>query len=178
VTPAAAEPGDPRGGPDSELPLAVVDIDGVVADVRHRLHHLARRPKDWGSFFAAAGDDPPLPEGLAVVDELARAHRLVYLSGRPEWLRATTHDWLQRHRLPPGELRLRPTGDRRPARILKVAVLRRLARSARVAVLVDDDVAVCQAAREAGFAVLEADWAQDSRSAPTLFQAQETEGRT
>ena len=35
-------------------PLAIVDIDGVVADVRHRLHHLDRRPKNWSAFFAAA----------------------------------------------------------------------------------------------------------------------------
>ena len=41
-----------------DLPMvAVVDIDGVVADVRHRLHHVADRPKDWRSFFAAAADD-------------------------------------------------------------------------------------------------------------------------
>ena len=39
---------------DSERPLAIVDLDGVVADVRHRLHHLEGRRKDWGRFFAAA----------------------------------------------------------------------------------------------------------------------------
>ena len=48
------------------------DIDGVVADVRHRLHFLQRRPKDWPGFFAAAADDPGLAEGinrvLAAVD--------------------------------------------------------------------------------------------------------------
>jgi len=31
-----------------------VSIDGVLADVHHRLHHIARRPKDWPAFFAAA----------------------------------------------------------------------------------------------------------------------------
>jgi hypothetical protein len=173
---AARDAGPSAPGP--EAPLAVVDIDGVLADVRHRLHHLDRRPKDWGSFFAEAGGDSPLAEGLAVAAELAREHRIVYLSGRPEWLRATTQHWLARHGLPPGELRLRPAGDRRPARSLKVGVLRRLARTARVAVLVDDDAAVCQAARDAGFPVLEADWARDDRTEPTLFQAQEAEGRT
>ena len=46
-------------------PLAVVDIDGVVADVRHRLHFIEGRPRQWDRFFAAAGDDPPQPEGVA-----------------------------------------------------------------------------------------------------------------
>ena len=38
----------------SERPLAIVDIDGVVADVRHRLVHVQSRPKDWDAFFDAS----------------------------------------------------------------------------------------------------------------------------
>ena len=38
---------DPQGA----RPLAIFDIDGVVADVRHRLHHLESRPKGWDEFF-------------------------------------------------------------------------------------------------------------------------------
>ena len=34
--------------------VAVLDIDGVLADVSHRLGHVQRRPKDWDAFFAAA----------------------------------------------------------------------------------------------------------------------------
>ena len=44
-------------------PIAVLDIDGVLADVRHRLHHLDKRPKDWAAFFAAAGRDPAAARG-------------------------------------------------------------------------------------------------------------------
>ena len=49
-------------------PLAIIDLDGVVADARHRLHHLETRPKDWDAFFAAAVDDDAHPEGVAIVD--------------------------------------------------------------------------------------------------------------
>ena len=42
-------------------PIAVLDIDGVLADVRHRLHHLERQPTSWSGFFAAAVSDPLLP---------------------------------------------------------------------------------------------------------------------
>ena len=52
---------------------AVFDIDGVLADVRHRLHHVTARPKDWDAFFGAAPDDPPLREGLNAVATAARA---------------------------------------------------------------------------------------------------------
>ena len=47
-------------------PLAVFDIDGVLADVSHRLPFVARRPKDWDAFFAAAVDDPPFAQGVAL----------------------------------------------------------------------------------------------------------------
>jgi hypothetical protein len=33
------------------------DIDGTLADVSHRLHHIARKPKRLDVFFAASADD-------------------------------------------------------------------------------------------------------------------------
>jgi phosphoserine phosphatase len=70
---------------DPDVTYAVVDIDGVVADVRHRLSFLDRRPKDWAGFFDAASLDPLLPEGAAMVGELTkRGHTVVWLTGRPE----------------------------------------------------------------------------------------------
>jgi phosphoglycolate phosphatase-like HAD superfamily hydrolase len=156
-------------------PVAVLDIDGVLADVRHRLRHVMVRPKDWDAFFAAAPDDPPLAEGLAVAAYLAADHDLVYLSGRPERCRDDTLEWLRRHDLPASPLRLRHDADRRPARVLKVDVLRRLSAVRAVAVLVDDDPEVCAAARDAGFTVLQATWMGEQ---PALREAQEQDGAT
>ncbi len=155
--------------------IAVIDIDGVLADVRHRLRFLQLRPKDWGGFFQAAPEDPPLGPGLDAARRLAEVYEVVYLSGRPEWCRVDTVAWFGRHGLPPGELYLRPPGDFRPARVMKVERLRALHRRAPVAVLVDDDEDVLDAARAAGFDVLPATWMGD---APALHEAQEDEGRT
>ena len=160
----------------SELrPLAVFDVDGVLADVRHRLHHVESRPKDWDAFFAAAVDDPPLPQGVALAQESAKDCEVVYVTGRPERCRADTLEWFARHGLPEGELSMRRTGDRRPARLTKPQLLTRLARGRTVAVVVDDDLQVCRAYEEAGFRVLRADWMPAS---PVLGRAQEDEGRT
>lgn len=156
------------------MTLAVFDIDGVVADVRHRLHHLERRPKDWGGFFAAAGDDTPLDEGVALAADLARRHDVAWLTGRPEWLRAATTLWLDRYGLPAGDLFLRGNADRRPARLYKLGVLRRLARR-QIAAFVDDDMQVVEAAQQAGYPAVLADWAP---RAPILRDAQERLGRT
>lgn len=164
---------------DERRPLAVVDIDGVLADVRHRLHHVRSQPKDWDAFFAAAPRDPLLEQGRDVVRRLAEVCEIVYLSGRPERCRKDTEQWLAEHDLPTGELRLRRAGDRRPARLVKVEQLRRMARTRTVSVLVDDDPMVQEAARAAGFDVLPADWMPEAADeGRTLREVQEVEGET
>ncbi|MCW2709106.1 MAG: hypothetical protein JWM22_2948 [Frankiales bacterium] len=156
-------------------PLAVFDIDGVLADVRHRVHHLEGRRKDWGGFFGAAPRDGVHEEGRALALEAARDCDLAYVTGRPEWCRADTEDWLQAHRLPAGQLMMRRSGDHRPAAQAKLRLLEELADGRTVAVVVDDDPDVCDAYEAAGFAVLRATWAPRS---DTLHRAQEEDGRT
>jgi len=179
VTGAADESGadaaaEPRG-------LVVFDIDGVLADVEHRVHHLEGPRKDWRAFFAAAAADPPLPTGIELARELAADHDLAYLTGRPESLRRVTQQWLTGHELPVGPLWMRPPGDFRPARVMKLAALRSLAAelAVEIEVVIDDDEQVIDALRDAGYAVLQATWAAQTRThSRTLRQAQEEQGRT
>lgn len=161
-----------------ERPFAVLDIDATLSDTRHRMHFIDKRPKDWDGFFAAGKDDAVLPEGLTVATSLARAHDIIYLTGRPERIRKDTLDWLKQYRFPPGRLLMRGNADRRPSATMKLEKLAKLATERKIAVLVDDDVAVVRAAEKAGYPVLHADWALDEETQPTLFEAQETEGRT
>jgi phosphoglycolate phosphatase-like HAD superfamily hydrolase len=186
MSPTPAETGAPAGlptDPAEELPpLAVFDIDGVLADVRHRLRHVRSRPKDWDAFFGAAEQDPLLPEGAGAAATALRAGNSVgYLTGRPERCRAATLRWLTQHGLPEGALVMRPDADRRPARLWKIAALRDLARRHRITAFVDDDAAVVSAARAAGFPVLHAQWMAegDVADATEVLQViQEQEGRT
>jgi hypothetical protein len=154
--------------------IAVFDIDGVVADVRHRLHLLERRPKDWPGFFAAAADDPGLEEGIDRALAAAAEHELVWLTGRPNSLRAVTRSWLADRGLPVTELIMRSQRDSRPAPVLKVDELNKL-RPRQVELFVDDDVRVIAAAEEAGFPAVLADW---MASSPVLSEAQDQAGRT
>jgi hypothetical protein len=155
--------------------IAVIDIDGVVADVRHRLALLRRRPPRWDLFFDAAHADPLLTVGADVVAKLAESHRIVWLSGRPEHLRGLTEDWLDRHDLASGRLELRRSSDYRPARIMKLERIRALAREGTVAAVVDDDPDVISTLTEAGFPAVLADWVPHEK---TLHRAQERDGRT
>ena len=158
------------------------DIDGVLADVRHRLHHLESRPKDWDAFFAAAVDDPVLPEGRRAVEETLRAGTaVVYVTGRPNRYRRDTVEWLQRHGFPSADLHMRPTRDYRPARVYKAETIRTIASADEVVAVVDDDVEVVQHLRELGLTVLHATWMlrpTETAALELLLDAQESQGRT
>jgi phosphoglycolate phosphatase-like HAD superfamily hydrolase len=154
--------------------IAVFDIDGVVADVRHRLHYLEQRPKAWGAFLAAAVADPPLAEGIALLEKLQVDHEIAWLTGRPEWLRQVTVDWLARHGLPTANLVMRADGDYRPARVMKLDAIRSIPPES-VAMLVDDDQEVITAVSGAGYRTTLATWVPRSTA---LRSAQEKSGRT
>ncbi|KUO17480.1 phosphatase domain-containing protein [Streptomyces dysideae] len=167
----------------SRRPLAVFDLDDTLADTAHRQRFLETTPRDWDAFFAAAPQDPPVAEGIALALESAQECEVVYLTGRPERCRRDTLDWLAAQGLPEGRVHMRRDagragggrGDRRPARRTKLEILRRLARTREIRVLVDDDELVCEDAEWAGFTVVRARWT--ARSA-ALKVAQEREGRT
>ncbi|MGW1376485.1 phosphatase domain-containing protein [Streptomyces sp. NPDC002446] len=156
-------------------PLAVFDLDGTLADSGHRQHWLERTPRDWKAFFAAATEDPPLAEGVALALRSAEDCEVGYLTGRPERCRRDTLAWLARHELPEGPLWMRPNSDRRPARHTKLEALHRIARRREIRHVVDDDELVCDACEKAGFTVVRARWAVPSE---TLRTAQQRDGRT
>ncbi|UUU26489.1 phosphatase domain-containing protein [Streptomyces sp. DSM 40750] len=160
---------------DNDRPLAVFDLDNTLADTAHRQRFLEVKPRDWDGFFAAAPQDPPLAEGIALARESAEDCEVMYLTGRPERCRRDTVDWLAAHGLPEGRIWMRRDNDRRPARRTKLEILRRLARAREIRVLVDDDELVCEDAERAGFTVVRARWAAASAA---LKVAQEREGRT
>lgn len=157
----------------SRPPLAVFDIDGVLADVSHRLHYLDVHR--WERFFRAAEDDPLLDEGADRLREAQLEHDVVYLTGRPERNRGLTRQWLARHDLPTGPLYMREDDDLRPARFVKREVLRRLARSREIVSVIDDDPSVVRMLEADGWPVELATWLPHSS---TLQDAQERQGRT
>ena len=160
--------------------VAVLDIDGVLADVRHRLHHLQARPRDWDAFFAEVSVDPVIAEGRAeALAAVASGLAIVYLTGRPDRCRADTLAWLEVHDLPEGELVMRRDSDRRPAKVFKIQALRDLSRSCEVVFLLDDDADVIAAAATAGYDARLAAWLpRDDADADSLRDAQESLGRT
>ena len=164
---------------DDSQPLAIVDIDGVVADVRHRLRHIERGRKNWKAFFAAAADDAIHHEGVAIVETLRAGHEVVFVTGRPEHLRKVTETWLQAAGLGGHRLLMRSDRDHRPAPQLKREIIAGLARGRTIGIVVDDDPKVLALLSSAGYPTFAASWERrstDERAA--LESAQDREGLT
>ena len=128
---------------EDSKPVILVDIDGTLADVRHRLHHIkGAGRKNWKAFFAAMDGDTPMDETIRWVRELEKDNHIVVLTGRPEEYRARTERWLRDHGVPFEKLVMRPQGDHRPDYVVKAEVLRDIPRE-RIALVIEDRDQVC-----------------------------------
>lgn len=144
--------------PDEAISWIIFDIDGTVADCRHRQTHVEKDVPDWEAFFAASNVDAPLPEGVALAFEHAADGHLLWLTGRPERYREITVQWLQAHGLPTTHLHMQPDSDMRPAAVFKAERIQQLAAERHILLVVDDDDLVVTTLRAAGWPVQHAQW--------------------
>ena len=94
----------------------IIDLDGTLCDVSHRVHFVKEQPPNWPAFFDACADDTPNAAVVALYRAMLTSyHQIIYVSGRPETHRRHTEVWLERHRLNGHTaLLMRPTDDYRP----------------------------------------------------------------
>jgi FMN phosphatase YigB (HAD superfamily) len=135
--------------------IAVFDIDGTLADVSERLHHVRAKPKNWNAFFAAMAQDKAIASMVRLCNLLHEAGvRIVLCSGRPERYRTDTLSWLAREGVRYDELRLRRDGDRRSDTISKREMLAGID-PAHVLFIVEDRASVVEMWRAQGFVCLQ-----------------------
>jgi len=99
------------------------DIDGTLADITHRLHHIQGDKKNWDAFFADCVHDKPIEPLCDLARALMSTSLLVFVSGRSDKVRAETQDWLLGAVGVTGPLYMRKAGDRRPDYIVKGELL-------------------------------------------------------
>ncbi len=106
------------------MKIAIVDIDGTVADINHRLHFIEKYPRDYDGFYDACVDDTPI---TAVID-LVRAlkmdnYYIIFVTGRPDTHRRETGLWLTENFIPYDQLLMRKGGDYRKDTVIKKEIL-------------------------------------------------------
>lgn len=73
----------------------IFDIDGTIANIEHRRHFVASKPKNWPAFARAMKDDTPHDDIIYLMQILYDAGATILLaSGRGVEDAVTTVDWL------------------------------------------------------------------------------------
>lgn len=96
--------------------FVIVDLDGTIADLKHRLHFIASSVKDWKGFFEHISEDT-LRKDIAkkVIDYYNQMHTIIYVTARPEDYKEITLKWLEKNSMSFGwTLIMRKRGDSRP----------------------------------------------------------------
>lgn len=77
--------------------IVIVDLDGTLADITHRRHHVSKKPKDWKSFFSKMSEDTPRPGLSRIINMLHSQCVVVIFSARSYSHRHVTTEWLKKH---------------------------------------------------------------------------------
>ncbi len=106
--------------------VIICDIDGTVADLTHRLHHVKDKdPKDWKTFFQEMGFDSLIKETQnLLIDFYSRGKTIIFVTGRPEDYREMTENWIDQNGLGFAfTVIMRRKGDKRPDDEVKEQIL-------------------------------------------------------
>ena len=148
----------------------IFDIDGTLADNKHRVHWLEGGKKDWDRFYSEMDKDTPNEPVVficrAVCDFVCRLYGLeqayikVFIcTGRPENYRKQTEEWLYNtldwHK-DTTTLIMRPAGDHRPDYQVKQEMLDKIkAKGYEILFTVDDRKQVVDMWRANGITCLQ-----------------------
>ncbi len=151
-------------------PVVIVDIDGTLADVRHRLHYIkGPGKKNWKLFFQNQIHDKPYGDIAQQVRTLAPNHEIVIVTGRPEEYRVGTEEWLRKYRIPFSRIYMRPAGDHRPDYVVKADILQEIGPE-RVLKAFEDQEPVCELYRDAGIDVVQVSNGEENRQVNELYR--------
>jgi FMN phosphatase YigB (HAD superfamily) len=138
--------------------VIVFDIDGTLANVDHRRHWVATKPKNWAAWDAGMVNDTPNEDIVWMLDAFQRRPdtRIVICSGRGSEHRVFTEAWLKQHIGSYDALYMRAEGDNRKDSIVKVELLEQIREDfANPWLWVDDRDQIVKAIREQGVRVLQ-----------------------
>lgn len=99
----------------------IFDLDGTLCDITHRLHFIQRDKKDWDQFYLHCVFDEPKKEIIHLFHSLQNNPpvELYIVSGRNDKVKKETLNWLNKYKIYPDKLIMRPEGDYTPDDQLK-----------------------------------------------------------
>jgi len=164
--------------------LYIFDLDGTLANIDHRLHHVrgkSRKERNWKAFNEEVSNDTPNWWVVDLLDMVkADGGEVLILSGRSEenGTQERTEAWLDKYNIIYDHLRMRQAGDYRKDEIIKKEMLEAFLKEYpeyKVWFIVDDRQRVVDMWRENGYNVLQCNaWEEDvdwGKIADQVFKA-------
>lgn len=146
--------------PKPEKGYVICDIDGTLADIRHRLHFVKvpeGEKKDWKGFFDAMVDDTPRYDVMGILTGyLNNGYKVVFMSGRPDNYKQQTVQFIENTIPEYVTLIMRNAGDKRPDTEVKKDLLDRyFPDKSIVKAVIDDRPSVIRMWQENGLEVID-----------------------
>jgi trehalose-6-phosphatase len=135
----------------------MMDLDGTICDVRHRLQYVANNPKNWDAWNAGLVNDTPNLAVLKVFQSLQNNTDidLIIVSGRSEDYRIQTENWLSKYELAWDGLFMRNSDDCRDDAIVKGELADEIEKTHHIIGVFDDRQKVVQEWLRRGYFVFD-----------------------
>lgn len=135
----------------------IIDVDGTIAKIDHRLYLIKKTPQDWEGFYDASVMDEPIPENIAMIKEALGGHTPIFVTGRADSIREGTEKWIKDNFLDGQELilHMRKTGDHREDFEIKKEVYDELSKNFEIVRVYEDRPQVIRMYRELGIEVVD-----------------------
>ena len=84
----------------------IIDLDGTLSNSVQRIKLVSENPKDYEQFYKRISEDTPNKWATKILELIDHYNfscdnkeeiRIILLTGRPEWTRKTTIEWLNKH---------------------------------------------------------------------------------
>lgn len=99
---------------ESKKPAIIVDLDGTLCDVDHRVHHVSGPKKDWIKFNELLVHDRLNHWCFELIEAMSnRGYSIIFITGRGEDYRHLTEEWLKKHQVSYNHLFMRGVLDHR-----------------------------------------------------------------
>ncbi len=140
--------------------IVVVDLDGTLANIDHRLHFIKREKPDWDGFFKACVDDTPNDWCVELIEGMRCNAEVLIVSARSRMVEKETKAWLGKvfnrpASAPESLVMLRAEGDNTPDVDLKKKWLNESGFKDRILFVVDDRQRVVNMWRKEGLVCLQ-----------------------
>jgi hydroxymethylpyrimidine pyrophosphatase-like HAD family hydrolase len=134
----------------SKQKAIIVDLDGTLCNVDHRVHFVRQKPKNWQAFNQGMINDELNLWCFELIKAMkASGYHILFVTGRDDHFKNQTMTWLNQHLIVYDKLFMRLAGDFREDSEVKEEIFKKdIEKNYQVLFVVDDRKSVVDKWRE------------------------------